>query len=80
MPIHHATAQASSIITLSERCAMSGRIPEPFVLKRKDRTCLLELPRSGQTPLKVARRALILPGRGTGEQSIRLGESHPCDS
>lgn len=49
---------------------MSGRVPEKFVLKRKDKTCLLELLRDGQTPLKVARRALILLGRATGEQSI----------
>jgi len=49
---------------------MSGRIPEKFVLKRKDKTRLLELVRDGQTPLKVARRALILLGRATGEQSI----------
>ena len=49
---------------------MSGRLPEKFVLKRKDKTRLRELLRDGQTPLKVARRALILLGRGTGEQSI----------
>jgi hypothetical protein len=49
---------------------MSGRTPEKFVLKRKDRARLLELLRDGQTPLKVARRALILLGRATGEQSI----------
>ena len=49
---------------------MSGRIPEKFVLKRKDKTRLLELLRDGQTPLKVARRALILLGRATDEQSI----------
>jgi hypothetical protein len=49
---------------------MSGRPPEKFVLKPKDKTCLLELLRDGQTPLKVARRALILLGRATGEQSI----------
>ena len=49
---------------------MSGRTPEKFVLKRKDRARLLELLRDGQTPLKVARRALILLSRATGEQSI----------
>ena len=49
---------------------MSGRTPEKFVLKRKDKTRLLELLHDGQTPLKVARRALILLGRATGEQSI----------
>jgi hypothetical protein len=49
---------------------MSGRSPEKFVLKRKDKTRLLELLCDGQTPLKVARRALILLGRGTGEPSI----------
>ena len=49
---------------------MSGRIPEKFVLKRKDKTRLLELLHDGQTPLKVARRALILLGRATDEQSI----------
>ena len=49
---------------------MSGRSPEKFVLKRKDKTRLLELLRDGQTPLKVARRALILLGRGTSEPSI----------
>ena len=49
---------------------MSGRPAEKFVLKRKDRVRLLELLRDGQTPLKVARRARILLGRATGEQSI----------
>ena len=49
---------------------MSGRTPEKFVLERKDRARLLELLGDGQTPLKVARRALILLGRATGEQSI----------
>jgi hypothetical protein len=49
---------------------MSGRTPEKFVLKRKDRARLLALLRDGQTPLKVARRALILLGRANGEQAI----------
>ena len=49
---------------------MSGRIPKKFVLKRKDKARLLELLHDGQTPLKVARRALILLGRATDEQPI----------
>ncbi len=49
---------------------MSGRIPKKFVLKRKDKTRLLDLLHDGQTPLKVARRALILLGRATDEPSI----------
>ncbi len=49
---------------------MGGRHPDKFVLKRKDKTLLLELLRDGQTPLKVARRALILLGRANGNQSI----------
>jgi len=49
---------------------MSGRLPEKFVLKRKDKTRLLELLQDGQTPLKVARRALILLGRTAAEQSL----------
>jgi hypothetical protein len=58
---------------------MSGRTPEKFVLKRKDRARLLELLRDGQTPLKVARRALILLGRATGEQSIAALEEKVAD-
>jgi hypothetical protein len=49
---------------------MGGRSPDKFVLKRKDKTRLLELLRDGQTSLKVARRALILLGRANGQQSI----------
>ncbi|HTP10393.1 MAG TPA: helix-turn-helix domain-containing protein [Anaerolineae bacterium] len=49
---------------------MSGRPPDKFVLKRKDRALLLDVLRDGQTPLKVARRALILLGRADGQQSI----------
>ena len=49
---------------------MRGRQPDKFVLKRKDKALLLELLRDGQTPLKVARRALILLGRANGKQSI----------
>ncbi len=49
---------------------MGGRHPDKFVLKRKDKAALLELLRDGQTPLKVARRALILLGRANGKQSI----------
>ncbi len=49
---------------------MRGRQPDKFVLKRKDKTLLLELLRDGHTPLKVARRALILLGRANGKQSI----------
>lgn len=54
---------------------MSGRIPEKFVLERKDKTRLLELLHDGQTPLKVARRALILLGRAAKEQSIATLEA-----
>ncbi len=49
---------------------MGGRHPDKFVLKRKDKALLLELLRDGRTPLKVARRALILLGRANGEQSV----------
>jgi hypothetical protein len=49
---------------------MGGRSPDKFVLKRKDKTFLLDVLRDGQTPLKVARRALILLGRANGQQSI----------
>ncbi len=49
---------------------MRGRQPDKFVLKRKDKALLLELLRDGHTPLKVARRALILLGRANGKQSI----------
>jgi hypothetical protein len=54
---------------------MGGRQPEKFVLKRKDKACLLELLRDGQTPLKVARRAQILLGRANGKQSIAALEA-----
>ena len=40
------------------------------MLKRKDKALLLDVLRDGQTPLKVARRALILLGRADGQQSI----------
>lgn len=49
---------------------MGGRHPDKFVLKRKDRAVLLEVLRDGRTPLKVARRALILLGRANDQQSI----------
>jgi hypothetical protein len=49
---------------------MGGRHPDEFMLKRKDKALLLEVLRDGQTPLKVARRALILLGRANGQQSI----------
>lgn len=49
---------------------MGGRHPDTFVLKRKDKAFLLELLRDGETPLRVARRALILLGRANGKQSI----------
>jgi hypothetical protein len=49
---------------------MGGRPPDKFVLKRKDKALLLDVLRDGQTPLKVARRALILLGRANGQQSI----------
>jgi hypothetical protein len=49
---------------------MGGRSPDKFVLKRKDKALLLDVLRDGQTPLKVARRALILLGRANGQQSI----------
>jgi hypothetical protein len=49
---------------------MGGRHPDQFVLKRKDRAVLLEVLRDGRTPLKVARRALILLGRANDQQSI----------
>jgi hypothetical protein len=53
---------------------MSGRTPEKFMLKRKDKARLFELLHDGQTPLKVARRALILLGRANAEQSIAVLE------
>src|SRR5437763_1751844 len=49
---------------------MGGHKPDRFVLKRKDLASLGELLRDGQTPLKVARRAQILPGRANGKQPI----------
>ena len=49
---------------------MGGRPPDQFVLKRKDKAFLLEVLHNGQTPLKVARRALILLGRANDQQSI----------
>ena len=49
---------------------MGGRHPDKFVLKRKDKAFLLEVLHDGQTPLKVARRALILLGRANDQQSI----------
>ncbi len=49
---------------------MGGRPPDKFVLKRKDKAVLLDALRDGRTPLKVARRALILLGRANDQQSI----------
>lgn len=49
---------------------MRGRDPDKFVLRRKDKGFLLELLRDGKTPLKVARRALILLGRANDQQSV----------
>ena len=49
---------------------MGGRHPDKFVLKRKDRAVLFDVLRDGRTPLKVARRALILLGRANDHQSI----------
>jgi hypothetical protein len=51
---------------------MSGRKPDKFVLKRKDKLCLRELLRDGQTPLKVARRAQILLNRANQQQRVRF--------
>ena len=51
---------------------MRGRKPDKFVLKRKDKTCLQELLRDGQTPLQVARRAQILLGRADKQQRVIL--------
>ena len=53
---------------------MGGHSPDKFVLKRKDKAFLLDVLRDGQTPLKVARRALILLGRANGQQSIATSE------
>ena len=53
---------------------MGGRYPDKFVLRRKDKVLVLEVLRDGQTPLKVARRALILLGRADGQQSIAVLE------
>ena len=49
---------------------MGGRPPDKFVLKRKDQAFLRDMLCDGQTPLKVARRALILLGRANGQQPI----------
>lgn len=59
---------------------MSGRNPEKFVLKRKDKIYLQALLRDGQTPLKVARRAQILLHHTDSHQRvILLGEKVECD-
>jgi hypothetical protein len=64
-----------------ERCAMRGRNPDKFVLKRKDKNVLQELLQDGQTPLKVARRAQILLGRTDEQQRvILLGEKVDHDT
>jgi len=49
---------------------MSGRKPEKFALKQKDKTALRELLREGRTPLRVARRAQILLSRANQYQPI----------
>ncbi len=49
---------------------MRGRKPDPFILKRKDKTGLQELLRDGQTSLQVARRAQILLGRADQRQRV----------
>jgi hypothetical protein len=49
---------------------MSGRKPDKFVLRRKDKLCLQELLRDGQTPFKVARRAQILLNRTNSQQRV----------
>ena len=49
---------------------MSGRNPDKFILKWKDKLFLQELLRDGQTPLKVARRAQILLGRTDKQQQV----------
>lgn len=60
---------------------MSGRHPEKFRLKRKDKICLQALLRDGQTPLKVARRAQILLRRTDSQQRvILLGKKVECDT
>ena len=50
---------------------MSGRNPDEFTLKPKDRLLLHQLLRDGQTPLRVARRAQILLNRAHNQQSVR---------
>ena len=42
---------------------MTGRKPDNFKLKSKDKIFLRQLLRNGQTPIKVARRAQILLSR-----------------
>ena len=52
----------------SARSAMQGRQPDKLVLKSKEESCLHQLLRQGQTPLKVARRAQILVSRAAGQR------------
>ena len=54
---------------------MSGRKPEKFKLKSKDKIFLRKLLREGQTPIRVARRAQILLSRTHDQQGVvPLGE------
>lgn len=50
---------------------MRGRKPDPFKLKRKDKVALQQLLRDGHTPLRVARRALILLHRADHQQRVK---------
>src|SRR3989304_6715232 len=54
---------------------MSGRKPDKFKLKSKDKLVLRKLLRDGQTPIRVARRAQILLSRTNDQlQVVPLGE------
>ncbi len=55
---------------------MGGRKPDKFKLKSKDKTFVLKLLRTGQTPIRVARRAQILLSRANDQQRVvSLGET-----
>jgi len=54
---------------------MRGRRPDPLVLKTGDEQQLRELLRTGDTPLRVARRARILLDRSQQARASAVGEA-----
>jgi hypothetical protein len=55
---------------------MRGRKPSQFKLKTKDEKFLHQLLQTGETPIRVARRAQILLGRAKAHQRVGpLGET-----